>query len=197
MSDAAGHGAVFRVTTDQKFRSTTIVAVRRDGHAAMAGDGQVSLGQTIMKGAARKVRRIHDGKVITGFAGATADAFTLLDRFEAKLKEQRLTSGGLQRAAIDLAKDWRTDRYLRRLEAMLIVMDAESTLLISGTGDVIVPDEGIIAIGSGGSFALAAGRALLRHTDLNAAEIAREALTVAGEICVYTNGSIVLEEVSA
>ena len=173
------------------FRSTTIVAVRRDGKAAMAGDGQVSLGQTVMKGQARKVRRIAEGKVVAGFAGATADAFTLLDRFEAKLKEYR---GSLQRAAVELAKDWRTDRYLRRLEAMLIVMDANTTLLISGTGDVIEPDEGVIAIGSGGSYALAAARALIRNSDLSAADIARRALEIAGEICVYTNQEIVVEE---
>jgi len=157
----------------------------------MAGDGQVSLGQTVMKGQARKVRRIADGKVVAGFAGATADAFTLLDRFEAKLKEYR---GSLQRAAVELAKDWRTDRYLRRLEAMLIVMDPKATLLISGTGDVIEPDEGVIAIGSGGSYALAAARALLRNSDLSAAEIARRSLEIAGEICVYTNQEIVVEE---
>jgi ATP-dependent HslUV protease subunit HslV len=157
----------------------------------MAGDGQVSLGQTVMKGQARKVRRIADGKVVAGFAGATADAFTLLDRFEAKLKEYR---GSLQRAAVELAKDWRTDRYLRRLEAMLIVMDANATLLISGTGDVIEPDEGVIAIGSGGSYALAAARALIRNSDLSAVEIARRSLEIAGEICVYTNQEIVVEE---
>lgn len=157
----------------------------------MAGDGQVSLGQTVMKGQARKVRRIAEGKVVAGFAGATADAFTLLDRFEAKLKEYR---GSLQRAAVELAKDWRTDRYLRRLEAMLIVMDAKTTLLISGTGDVIEPDEGVIAIGSGGSYALAAARALVRNSDLSAPEIARRALEIAGEICVYTNQEIVVEE---
>jgi len=173
------------------FRSTTIVAVRRGGQAAMAGDGQVSLGQTVMKGHARKVRRIADGKVVAGFAGATADAFTLLDRFEAKLKEHR---GSLQRSAVELAKDWRTDRYLRRLEAMLVVMDAKSTLLISGTGDVIEPDEGVIAIGSGGSYALAAARALMRNTELTAAEIARRSLEIAAEICVYTNQEISVEE---
>ena len=157
----------------------------------MAGDGQVSLGQTVMKGHARKVRRIAEGKVVAGFAGATADAFTLLDRFEAKLKEYR---GSLQRAAVELAKDWRTDRYLRRLEAMLVVMDAKSTLLISGTGDVVEPDEGVIAIGSGGTYALAAARALMRNTDLSAAEVARQALQIAAEICVYTNDEIIVEE---
>lgn len=157
----------------------------------MAGDGQVSLGQTVMKGQARKVRRIADGKVVAGFAGATADAFTLLDRFEAKLKEYR---GSLQRSAVELAKDWRTDRYLRRLEAMLIVMNEDQTLLISGTGDVIEPDEGVIAIGSGGSYALAAARALVRNSDLSAKDIARRSLEIAGEICVYTNQEIVVEE---
>jgi ATP-dependent HslUV protease subunit HslV len=144
-----------------------------------------------MKGQARKVRRIAEGKVVAGFAGATADAFTLLDRFEAKLKEHR---GSLQRAAVELAKDWRTDRYLRRLEAMLVVMDAGSTLLISGTGDVIEPDEGVIAIGSGGSYALAAARALVRNTDLPAVEVARRALEIAAEICVFTNQEIIVEE---
>jgi ATP-dependent HslUV protease subunit HslV len=146
-----------------------------------------------MKGQARKVRRIAEGKVVAGFAGATADAFTLLDRFEAKLKEHR---GSLQRSAVELAKDWRTDRYLRRLEAMLVVMNAESTLLISGTGDVIEPDEGVIAIGSGGSYALAAARALMRNTDLPAAEIARRSLEIAAEICVYTNDEIIVEEMA-
>jgi len=157
----------------------------------MAGDGQVSLGQTVMKGQARKVRRIAEGKVVAGFAGATADAFTLLDRFEEKLKEHR---GSLQRSAVELAKDWRTDRYLRRLEAMLVVMNAETTLLISGTGDVIEPDEGVIAIGSGGSYALAAARALLRNSDLPAPEVARRSLEIAAEICIYTNNEIIVEE---
>ena len=151
----------------------------------------MSLGQTVMKGQARKVRRIAEGKVVAGFAGATADAFTLLDRFEAKLKEHR---GSLQRAAVELAKDWRTDRYLRRLEAMLVVMNAESTLLISGTGDVIEPDEGVIAIGSGGSYALAAARALMRNSELPAAEVARRSLEIAAEICIYTNNEIIVEE---
>jgi ATP-dependent HslUV protease subunit HslV len=177
-------------STAPVFRSTTIVAVRKGGEVAMAGDGQVSLGETIMKGGARKVRRIAEGKVVAGFAGASADAFTLLDRFEAKLKAHR---GSLPRAAVELAKDWRTDRYLRRLEAMLIVMDAEATLLISGTGDVIEPDEGVVAIGSGGSYALAAARALMRHTDLSAKEIAEKSLAIASEICVYTNDQIVVE----
>ena len=188
---------------DMKWRSTTIVAVRRDGHAAMAGDGQVSLGPTVMKGNARKVRRIAKGKAIAGFAGATADAFTLLDRFEDKLVALRAGdhAGALQRAAVELAKDWRTDRCLRKLEAMLIVMDAHTTLLLSGTGDVIEPDPTpngtIIAIGSGGSFALAAGRALLAHTSLSAKQICEESLRIAGEICIYTNGNITLEEIRA
>jgi ATP-dependent HslUV protease, peptidase subunit HslV len=180
------------MSEDVRIRSTTIVAVRRDGRAAMAGDGQVSLGQTILKDKAKKVRRIADGKVVVGFAGATADAFALLERLEAKLKEHR---GSLSRAAVELAKDWRTDRALRRLEAMIIAMDAQQTLLLSGTGDVIEPDDGIIAIGSGGMYALAAGRALLRSTELPAVEIAKQSITVAGEICVYTNGELVVEEV--
>jgi ATP-dependent HslUV protease, peptidase subunit HslV len=180
------------VSNKPQFRSTTIVAVRRDGKAAMAGDGQVSLGQTVMKGSARKVRRLDNGRVVVGFAGATADAFTLLERFESKLADHR---HDLARAAVELAKDWRTDRFLRRLEAMMVVMNKETTLLLSGTGDVIEPDEGVIAIGSGGSYALAAARALMRNTELSAAEVARKSLEIAAEICVYTNGNIVLEEV--
>ena len=174
----------------ERFRSTTVIAVRRDGKGAMAGDGQVTVGSTVVKSAARKVRSLANGRVLCGFAGASADAFTLLDRFEGKLEKH---GGNLTRAAVEMAKDWRTDRYLRRLEAMLIVMDAESMLLLSGTGDVIEPDEGVIAIGSGGSFALAAARALLRHTTLGAAEIARESLRIAAEICVYTNDQVVVE----
>jgi ATP-dependent HslUV protease subunit HslV len=177
----------------EQMHATTIVAVRRDGKAAMAGDGQVTLGQTIVKGKARKVRRLGEGRIIAGFAGASADAFTLLDRFEAKLKGHQQN---LARAAVELAKDWRTDRYLRKLEAMLIVMDATSTLLISGTGDVVEPDQGVVAIGSGGNFALAAARALLDHTQLSAAEVAGEALRIASQICVYTNDSIIVEELS-
>lgn len=176
---------------DPRFHSTTIVAVRRDGRSAMAGDGQVTLGQTVVKGKARKVRRLSDGQVLAGFAGASADAFTLLDRFEQKLKAHQ---NNLTRSAVELAKDWRTDRYLRRLEAMLIVMDKSSMLLISGTGDVVEPDEGVVAIGSGGNYALSAARALMKHTDLPAAEVAREALRIASEICVYTNDSILVEE---
>ena len=179
----------------ERFRSTTIVAVRRAGKAAMAGDGQVTLGATVMKGKARKVRRLGEGgRVVAGFAGASADAFTLLDRFEAKLKGHQHNLG---RAAVELARDWRTDRYLRRLEAMLIVMDTQTSLLISGTGDVVEPDEGVIAIGSGGNFALAAARALLAHTQLSAADVARESLRIASEICVYTNDNIVVEELES
>jgi ATP-dependent HslUV protease subunit HslV len=176
-----------------QIRSTTVIAVRRDGKAAMAGDGQVSIGATVVKSGARKVRSLAGGRVLAGFAGASADAFTLLDRFEGKLEAHR---HNLARAAVELAKDWRTDRYLRRLEAMLIVMDADSMLLISGTGDVIEPDEGVLAIGSGGSYALAAARALLAHTSLGAADVARESLRIASEICIYTNGAIAVEELA-
>ena len=190
--DESIHKLLAPVSLKPEFRSTTIIAVRRDGRAAMAGDGQVSLGQTVMKAQAKKVRRVAEDQVVAGFAGASADAFTLLDRFESKMKE---FSSSLPRAAVELAKDWRTDRYLRRLEAMLIVMDQTHTLLVSGTGDVIEPDEGIIAIGSGGSYALAAARALLRHTDQDANAIAQNALSIAAEICVYTNREIVVEEV--
>ena len=180
--------------SQERFVSTTIVAVRRDNKAAMAGDGQVSLGQTVVKGKARKVCTLSDGRVIAGFAGASADAFTLLDRFEVKLKEHKYS---LARAAVELAKEWRTDRYLRHLEAMLIVMDVETTLLLSGTGDIIEPDDGLIAIGSGGNYALAAARALLRNTEFSATRIAEEAMRVASEICVYTNDAIVIEELES
>jgi ATP-dependent HslUV protease, peptidase subunit HslV len=177
-----------------RFHSTTIIAVRREGRAAMAGDGQVSIGATVVKGAARKVRALAGGRVLAGFAGASADAFTLLERFEGKLEAHR---HNLARAAVELAKDWRTDRFLRRLEAMLIVMDREGMLLVSGTGDVIEPDEGVLTIGSGGSYALAAARALLKHTPLPAAEVARESLRIAGEICIYTNQQITVEEIAS
>ncbi len=172
-------------------RSTTVIGVIRDGKTALGADGQVSFGNTVMKHSARKVRKIYNDKIMVGFAGATADAFTLLQRFEEKLEAH---GGKLERASIELAKDWRMDRYLRRLEAMLVVMDAEKGLLISGTGDVIEPDDNIIAIGSGGPYALSAARALMKHTDLNAKEIAEEALRIAGEICIYTNDSVVVEE---
>jgi len=176
------------------FRSTTILAVRRNGKIAMAGDGQVSFGETVMKPNARKVRRLLDGKVLCGFAGATADAFTLFDRFEAKLKEY---SGDLTRAAVELARDWRTDRALRRLEAMLLVADTEKTLLISGTGDVVEPAAEALAIGSGGNFAYAAALAYLDGSDLSAREIAERSLKIAGNICVYTNDQITIEELGA
>jgi len=177
--------------TDKKIHATTIIAVRRDGKVAMAGDGQVTFGNTVMKGNARKVRRLMDGKVLCGFAGATADVFTLFDRFEAKLKEY---SGDLARSAVELAKDWRMDRSLRRLEAMLIAADASKTLLVSGSGDVIEPAEDAIAIGSGGSFAHAAALAYLDGSSFSAAQIAEKSLSIAGNICIYTNTNITLEE---
>jgi ATP-dependent HslUV protease subunit HslV len=176
-----------------KIRSTTVLVVRRNGQVAMAGDGQVTMGETVMKGKARKVRRLMDGKVLCGFAGATADAFTLFDRFEEKLREY---SGDLTRAAVELAKDWRTDRTLRRLEALLLVADLSKTYLISGTGDVIEPDEDAIAIGSGGNYAYAAALAYLDGSDLPAAEIVKRSLGVAGNICIYTNENIMMEELS-
>ena len=172
-------------------KSTTIIAVRRDGKVAMAGDGQVSMGHTVVKNNARKVRRLNDGKVLCGFAGATADAFTLVERFEGKLKEY---SGDLLRAAVELAKDWRMDRSLRRLEALLLVADISKTLLISGTGDVIEPAENALAIGSGGNYAYAAALAYLDGSEFSAAEIAEKSLKIAGNICVYTNTHITLEE---
>jgi ATP-dependent HslUV protease subunit HslV len=172
-------------------RSTTVIAVRRDGKVAMAGDGQVSFGETVMKNNARKVRRLLDGKVLCGFAGATADAFTLLDRFEGKLKEY---SGDLTRAAVELAQEWRTDRNLRRLEAMLLAADKNKTLLISGTGDVVEPADNALAIGSGGNYAFAAALAYLDGSALTAKEIAERSLRIAGNICIYTNDQITLEE---
>ncbi len=174
-----------------EIHGTTIVCVRRDGRVAMAGDGQVTFGTTVLKRGARKIRPLREGKVLAGFAGATADAFTLLERFEGKLEAHR---GSLHRAAVELAKDWRTDKYLRRLEAMLLVADREATLLLSGTGDVVEPEEGVVAIGSGGPYALAAGLALLEHTDLPAPELAREALRAAARICIYTNETVELLE---
>ncbi len=175
----------------EKFIGTTIIAVNRNGKVAMAGDGQVTMGNTIMKGKARKVRKIFNGKIIVGFAGATADAFTLFEKFEDRVKEY---GGDLTRAAVELAKDWRTDRVLRRLEAMLLVADKKNMFLISGTGDVIEPEEGVIAIGSGGSFAYAAARAYLESSDLSAREIAEKALNIASDICIYTNKEIIVEE---
>jgi len=176
-----------------EFHGTTIIAVRRDGKVAIAGDGQVTLGATVMKKGAVKVRRLLEGKVLAGFAGSTADAMTLFDKFEAKLDAAR---GNITRAVIELAKDWRTDRVLRRLEALLVVADREHTFVISGNGDVIEPEEGIAAIGSGGAFALAAAKMLARHTALDARTIAEEALKTAAEICIYTNSSITVEELS-
>jgi ATP-dependent HslUV protease subunit HslV len=174
-----------------EIRGTTILAVRNGSGVAVAGDGQVTMGQNVaMKHTARKVRRMRQGRVVAGFAGATADAFTLFERFEAKLDE---SGGNLTRAAVELAKEWRKDRYLRRLEAMLLVADVEHSLVLTGTGDVIEPDDGVVAIGSGGPYAAAAARALLRHTSLSPEEIAREAMGIAAEICVFTNDRITLE----
>ncbi len=172
-------------------RSTTILAVRHNGKTALGGDGQVTLGNVVMKGDAQKIRRLYNGRVLCGFAGASADAFALLERFEAKLKDYQ---GSVPRAAIELAKDWRTDRLLRRLEAMLVAADRENLLIISGTGDMIQPSEGVTAIGSGGAYALAAARALLAHSTLSAPEIVRAGLEIAADLCIYTNRSIVVEE---
>ena len=176
----------------RRIRSTTILAVRHKGEVAVAGDGQVTLGNTIIKHQAHKVRRLYKNQVITGFAGSTADAFTLYDRLEQKLEQ---FNGNLMRASVELAKDWRMDKMLRRLEAMLIAVDKDYSLLLSGTGDVIEADDGILAIGSGGPYALAAARALVAHSQLNAEAIAREALGIAGAICIYTNSSIVVETI--
>jgi ATP-dependent HslUV protease subunit HslV len=175
----------------ENFRGTTILSVRRGGKVVIGGDGQVSLGQTVMKGNARKVRRLFKGQVIAGFAGATADAFTLFERFEGKLEKHQ---GHLTRSAVELAKDWRTDRMLRRLEALLCIADAQTSLIISGTGDVIEPENDLMAIGSGGAFAQAAARALLENTDLGARAIVEKGLNIAADICIYTNHSLVLEE---
>jgi ATP-dependent HslUV protease subunit HslV len=175
------------------WHGTTIVTVRKGGKVVVAGDGQVSIGQTVMKHNARKVRALSKGEVIAGFAGATADAFTLLERLEAKLEQY---PGQLMRAAVELAKDWRTDRYLRRLEAMMIVADKSTTLVLTGTGDVLEPENGIAAIGSGGNFALAAARALA-DTDMDAEAVARRAMQIASEICVYTNSNVIVEALDA
>ncbi|CAN5681768.1 ATP-dependent protease subunit HslV [soil metagenome] len=172
-------------------RSTTVLLVQRNGKVAMAGDGQVTLGDTVIKGSARKVRRLANGDILAGFAGATADAFSLLSRFETKLGEFQ---GQLERAAIELSKDWRTDKYLRHLEALLIVADKKDAFLISGKGDVISSDDGLLSVGSGSMYAMAAARALTKHTDLDAAAIATESLKIAGEICIYTNSDIIIEE---
>ena len=172
---------------EMRIRATTVVAVRKDGAVALAGDGQVTMGDTVVKTRPQKVRALKDGQFLAGFAGAVADAFTLFERLEQKLERY---PANLAKAAVELAKDWRTDRYLRRLDAMLVVADRDQILLVSGNGDVIQPDDQIAAIGSGGSYALAAARALAKHSDLTAAEVAREALLIAGEICIYTNQDV-------
>ena len=176
-----------------KIRSTTVLLVRRDGQVALAGDGQVTMGETVMKSSAKKVRRLYNDKILAGFAGATGDAFSLLTRFESKLEQYH---GNLERAAIELSKEWRTDKILRHLEALLVVADDKTSFLLSGNGDVISPDDGVLAIGSGGSYALAAARALMANTQLSAREIALEAMRVAGDICIYSNSNIIVEELS-
>jgi len=178
------------MTSRERIRATTVIAVRHRGQVAVAGDGQVSIGNTIVKSGARKVRKLYGDRVLAGFAGAAADAFTLFARFEAKLEEHR---GNLSRAAVELAKDWRSDRVLRRLEALLAVADREHSFIVSGTGDVIEPDDGLIGIGSGGPYALAAARALIGHSDLDAKAIATEAMRVAATICVFTNDHFTVE----
>ncbi len=172
-------------------RSTTILCVRRGGHLAMGGDGQVTMGESVVKQKARKIRRLYSDRVVAGFAGSTADALSLFSRFEQKLEEYH---GNLSRAVVELAKEWRTDRALRHLEALLLVADEKNTYLVSGNGDVIEPDDGIVAIGSGGSYALAAARALAKHTEMSAKEIVQEAMLLAGQICIFTNDQIVIEE---
>jgi len=174
-----------------KIRSTTILCVRRNGRMAMGGDGQVTMGENVVKQKARKIRRLYNEKVVAGFAGSTADALSLFSRFEQKLDEYH---GNLNRAVVELAKDWRTDRALRHLEALLLVADDKFTYLVSGNGDVIEPDDGIVAIGSGGPYALAAARALAKHTEMSAKDVVKEAMLVAGEICIFTNDQVVIEE---
>jgi ATP-dependent HslUV protease subunit HslV len=174
-----------------KIRSTTVIAVKRDGKVAMAADGQVTMGHTVAKNKAKKIRTLSDGKILAGFAGSAADAFTLMERFEKKLREH---AGSLSRAVVELAKDWRTDRYLRRLEALMIVADTNQLYTLSGNGDVIEPDKGIVAIGSGGPYAQAAAQALLENTAFSAKEIAEKALYVAADICIYTNNNVIIEE---
>jgi ATP-dependent HslUV protease subunit HslV len=176
----------------KEIRSTTIIGLVHKGQAAMGGDGQVTLGQTVMKHNAKKVRKLYNNTVLAGFAGASADAFTLMERFEDKLEQYK---GNLSRAAVELAKDWRSDKYLRRLEAMLAVVSKEKALIVSGNGDVIEPDDNIVAIGSGGSYALAAAKMLIKHTNLSAKEIVEEALNTSAEICIYTNKNIIIEEI--
>lgn len=176
-----------------KVRSTTVLAVRRNSHVVLAADGQVTMNDTVVKHGAKKLRRMYDNRVLAGFAGATADAFTLFERFEAKLKD---FSGNVMRASVELTKDWRTDRMLRRLEAMLVVADVDHTLILTGTGDVLEPEDGVTAIGSGGNYALAAARALVRETDLGAKEVAQSAMKIAGELCIYTNERIEFVELN-
>jgi ATP-dependent HslUV protease subunit HslV len=186
-------GHALDLAEGRRIRSTTVICVRRGDKVVMAADGQVSLGSTVMKSSAKKIRRLYNDKVLAGFAGSTADAFSLFSRFEAKLEQY---AGNLGRSAVELAKDWRTDKMLRQLEALLIVADPHTTLMLSGTGDVIDPDEGIMTIGSGGSYALAAARALMANTDLSAREIAEKSMKIAGDICIYTNDHITIEELS-
>lgn len=189
---ASSYSALFIMMDEKlKVRSTTVLLVRRDEKVALAGDGQVTMGDTVMKTGARKVRRLYNDSILAGFAGATADAFSLLTRFEGKLEQYH---GNLERAAIELSKDWRTDKILRNLEALLVVADHKSSFLLSGNGDVITPDQGVLAIGSGGPYALAAARALLENTQMSAREIALEAMRIAGEICIYTNTQVIVEE---
>jgi len=173
------------------FHATTVLSVRHNGQSVMASDGQVTFGETVVKQHARKIRRLYNDRILAGFAGSAADSFALFQRFETKLEQYR---GNLDRSAVELAKDWRTDRMLRRLEAMLVVMDGQTTYLLSGNGDLIEPDDGIVAIGSGGAYALSAAKALALHTTLDARHIAEEAMKIAGEICIYTNGSLTIEE---
>jgi len=179
------------MSTKRLIRSTTVLSVRRDGHVVLAGDGQVTLGESVIKHSAKKIRRLYNDKIVAGFAGSTADAFTLFSRFEAKLEQYH---GNLGRAAVELARDWRTDKFLRHLEALLLVSDKEQTFLLSGQGDVIEPDTGIAAIGSGGPYAQAAAQALSEHTQLSAHQIAEEALKIAGKMCIYTNDKVTIEE---
>lgn len=179
------------MNTDKKIRSTTVIGLIKDGQAVIGSDGQVTMGDTVMKHTTRKVRKIFNDKVLVGFAGATSDAFTLFERFEGKLEQYK---GNLSRAAVELAKEWRTDKYLRRLEALLAVVNEDKSLIISGTGDVIEPDDGIVAIGSGGQYALVAARMLLKYSKLNAKEIVKESLNQAAEVCIYTNHNISIEE---
>jgi len=192
MHDNVLNNDVSNNNASKRVRATTILAVRKDGRSVMAGDGQVSIGETIMKHKANKVRFMHKDKVLVGFAGAAADAFNLFERLEGKLEK---FNGNLTRAAVELAKDWRTDRILRRLEALLLTMDDEHTLIISGTGDVIEPDESVAAIGSGGPYAIAAARALMAHSELDASSIALEAMKITASICLYTNEEIIVQEI--